>query len=192
LSIRATIFSTVTFRANSGGTGVVVDRSNGRVENKICELLAECTRTSIDTNATICRTSLGNGERHYLRLILLHRTNVTSFEQLRTIDGHIFPDFRTTAMAMHLLDDDQEYHRCMCESAALDMPRAMRDMFATLLLFGPPVEPWQLFIEFVNVSSPPLVIIGRTCATTTYTRIAWPTSMFNTEVTNQCTMRHSL
>jgi hypothetical protein len=74
---------------------------------------------------------------------------------VRTFDEHVYDSFESTARAMHLLADNQESRRCMLEACAEIRPAAIRDLFATLLQFGPPRNPEQLFDEFVAVRSRP-------------------------------------
>ena len=76
-------------------------------------------------------------ERFALRLLLLHRKGVTSFEDLRTIDGYLHETFKDAARAMGLLEDDTEHRRCLQEASIMNMPSQMRQLFATLLVFQP-------------------------------------------------------
>ena len=104
-------------------------------------------------------TTVMASERHYLKLILLNVAGATSFEHLRTVNGVVHPTFLETAKALHLIEDDNEWRRCMQQSATTDMPHAMRSLFATILLYGPPRDPQTLFQEFIPVRYPmPLII----------------------------------
>jgi hypothetical protein len=49
------------------------------------------------------------GELYYLRLLLLHVPGVTSFAELRTVNGQQFATFKEAAAALGLLEDDQEW-----------------------------------------------------------------------------------
>ena len=97
-------------------------------------------------------TTPAAGERHYLKLILLNVAGATSFEDLRTVNGVVHETFLEAAKALHLIENDNEWRRCLEESSAKDMPYAMRELFATILLYGPPREPHALFDEFAEVS----------------------------------------
>ena len=87
-------------------------------------------------------------QRFALRLLLLHRRGVTSFEDLRTVDGLLCDTFRDTARAMGLLEDDSEHQRCLQEAAIMNMPSQMRQLFATLMVFQTPSDIRALLEEF--------------------------------------------
>ena len=87
-------------------------------------------------------------QRFALRLLLLHRRGVTSFEDLRTVDGLLCDTFRDAARAMGLLEDDTEHQRCLQEAAIMNMPSQMRQLFATLMVFQTPSDIGALFEQF--------------------------------------------
>jgi len=88
-----------------------------------------------------------------MRLLLLHRPGATSFEDLRTIDGEIFPTFKEAAKAMGLFEDDTELFRCLEEATHMQMPPQMRGLFATVLLFVSPTDEMALFNDFQQAMS---------------------------------------
>ena len=96
-------------------------------------------------------------ERFCLRMMLLHCPGATSFEALRTLNGHEYPSFKDAARAMGLLEDDNELHHCLEEANLLQMPSQMRSLFATLLLFNCPSDPRQLFVDFQEAMSEDLL-----------------------------------
>ncbi|XP_016192896.1 uncharacterized protein LOC107633811 [Arachis ipaensis] len=51
----------------------------------------------------------GSGEIYYLRLLLNFVRGPTSYEDIRTIDGILYPTFRDACYAQSILDDDKEY-----------------------------------------------------------------------------------
>jgi len=59
---------------------------------------------------------VASGERFYLHLLLTVVAGATSFENLRTIDGVVYPTFQATCGAMGLLQDDQEWDACLREA----------------------------------------------------------------------------
>ena len=87
-------------------------------------------------------------QRFALRLLLLHKRGVTSFEDLRTVDGLLYDTFRDAARAMGLLEDDAEHRRCLQEASIMNMPSQMRQLFATLMVFQTPSDIRTLFEEF--------------------------------------------
>ena len=83
-----------------------------------------------------------------LRILLLHWTGVTSFEDLRTVNGHVHATFKDAARAMGLLEDDTEHRHCLQEASVMNMPSQMRQLFATLMVFQTPSDIRALFEEF--------------------------------------------
>ncbi|XP_061367498.1 uncharacterized protein LOC133310564 [Gastrolobium bilobum] len=57
----------------------------------------------------INRFSANNGEDSYLRTLLNFQRGCTSYEDLRTINGVVFPTFKDACYSLGLLDDDNEY-----------------------------------------------------------------------------------
>eukprot|EP00795_Rhopilema_esculentum_P009950 gene9950-18563_t len=92
-------------------------------------------------------------QRYALRLLLLHRRGVTSFEDIRTIDGQLYDTFKDAARAMGLLEDDAEHRRCLEEATIMNMPSQMRQLFATLMVFQTPCDIRDLFNEFKELMS---------------------------------------
>ncbi|XP_032690659.1 uncharacterized protein LOC116853632 [Odontomachus brunneus] len=54
-------------------------------------------------------------ELFHLRLLLLTVKGATSFEDLRTVNGEIYPTFTATCLALGLIEDDEEWMRAMDE-----------------------------------------------------------------------------
>ncbi|XP_061372128.1 uncharacterized protein LOC133314638 [Gastrolobium bilobum] len=57
----------------------------------------------------INRFSANNGEDSYLRMLLTFQKGCTSYYDLRTINGVLFPSFKDACYFLGLLDDDREY-----------------------------------------------------------------------------------
>ena len=87
-------------------------------------------------------------QRFAPHLLLLHHRGVTSFEDLRTVDGLLCDTFRDAARAMGLLEDDSEHQRCLQEAVIMNMPSQMWQLFATLMVFQTPSDIRALFEEF--------------------------------------------
>ena len=61
-------------------------------------------RASAPVIGRIYQVQPSDPQRFALRLLLLHHRGVTSFEDIRTVHGHIHPTFKDAARAMGLLE----------------------------------------------------------------------------------------
>ena len=78
--------------------------------------------------------SPGCGERYYLRTLLNYVKGPTSFEDIRTINGVLYPIFKDACYAMGLLDDDKEYIDGILEASFWGSAHYLRKLFAILLM----------------------------------------------------------
>jgi hypothetical protein len=86
------------------------------------------------------------GEVFYLRTLLTVVKGATSFEDLQRVPGNPVP--LPTCLARGLLQDDGEWRLCLEEAAGMHTGQQLRRLFVTLLLFGKPSQPDQLWILF--------------------------------------------
>lgn len=88
------------------------------------------------------------GDAYFLRLMLLHVPGAKSFQDLRTVDGVVYNNFKEAAIALHLLDDDSTLREFLQECNDIQMPPQVREAFAYILIFHEPREPLALWNEF--------------------------------------------
>jgi hypothetical protein len=88
------------------------------------------------------------GERFYLRLLLTVVTGATSYEDLRTHQGVLYPNFREACIAYGLTEDDNEWHQCLEEAKHMAVGRQMRHLFVTILKDCNPSNPRALWDTF--------------------------------------------
>ena len=89
-------------------------------------------------------------EQFFMRTLLLHRCGPTSFEDLRTIDGVIYPTYHQACRALNLLNDHTIWKVTLAEARAFTMPRQMRYIFAYVLAnnnISDPTTLWNIFKE---------------------------------------------
>ena len=94
-----------------------------------------------------------NRELFHLRVLLLNVRGATSFEHLRTVDGHVWPTFTEAAIALGLVENQRHWIACLQE--AVDNAYTGKDirfLFASILLHGlpalpRPIEMWEQFKE---------------------------------------------
>ncbi|CAI4220365.1 unnamed protein product [Auanema sp. JU1783] len=66
---------------------------------------------------------------------------------------HAYATFKEAARALNLLQTDDEWERCLQEASVYQMPAALRSLFATILLFCEPTEPFQLWLNHRDAMS---------------------------------------
>ncbi|KAH9624148.1 hypothetical protein KSS87_012813 [Heliosperma pusillum] len=88
------------------------------------------------------------GERYFLRLLLLHVRGATSFENLLTVNGFRCATFQEAALKLHLLEEDDAVDLCLNEACQVQMPSALRRLFSTVLIFCQPSDPLALWHKF--------------------------------------------
>ena len=87
-------------------------------------------------------------ERFSLRILLLYRKGLSSFESLRTVNGTKYPSFKEACYALGFLSDDSESKSCLQEASSFASPIQIRDLFVLILLNCTPSNPgmlWDLF-----------------------------------------------
>ncbi|KAG5602925.1 hypothetical protein H5410_034295, partial [Solanum commersonii] len=93
------------------------------------------------------------GERYYLRLLLMNVRGPKSYEDLRTVNGVQYNSFREAAEKRELLLCDNNLVECMSEAATYQMPSSLRQLFAMLLIYCNPTNPRELWERFENPMS---------------------------------------
>ncbi len=99
--------------------------------------------------------SASNGERLYLRMLLLNVPGATSWEYLRTTrhgtpEAQEWPTFKEACRARGLLQDDAEWERCLTEAASFASAMSLRGLYATLLAYNDVNNPKALWEKFQN------------------------------------------
>ena len=56
------------------------------------------------------------GERFYLRLLLVNVAGSKSFDDLKTVNGHLCTTFKQACIELHLVQDDREWMHCFEEA----------------------------------------------------------------------------
>ncbi|XP_074296881.1 uncharacterized protein LOC141627538 [Silene latifolia] len=101
----------------------------------------------------VAHAAPGEGERYYLRLLLAHVRGPTSFEDLLTFEGIIYTSFQEAALKRGILEQDNVADHCMDEAVQVEMPHALRRLFATILIFSCPNNPkdfWERYYEALS------------------------------------------
>ncbi|XP_019233403.1 PREDICTED: uncharacterized protein LOC109214007 [Nicotiana attenuata] len=84
------------------------------------------------------------GERYYLRLLLMNVRGPNSYQDLCKVDGKCCSTFREAAEKRGLLQCDNNLVEYMSEATNYQMPYSLRRLFATLLVYCNPANPTEL------------------------------------------------
>ncbi|XP_061349669.1 uncharacterized protein LOC133294914 [Gastrolobium bilobum] len=101
----------------------------------------------------INRFSSNNGEDSYLRILLTYQKGCTCYEDLRTINGVLFPSFKDACYSLGLLDDDNEYIDAIKEASFWVFAYYLRNLFALLLLSNSMTKPENVWDKCWNYLS---------------------------------------
>ena len=89
-----------------------------------------------------------SGELYYLRVLLIHVRGATSYEHLRTFNGITYNSYQEACFHRGYLIHDNEAYNCMNEAINDQMPSALRNLFATILIYNNPSNPLELWNQF--------------------------------------------
>ena len=90
----------------------------------------------------------GQGNRHYIRLLLCHAKGATCFHDLKVFEGHAYITYKEACAARGLLDDDKMHDEILADAILHQMPRQLRHTFAILLLWDEPTNPCALWEKY--------------------------------------------
>jgi hypothetical protein len=93
------------------------------------------------------------GERFYLRLLLVHTKGATSFLDLRSFQGIEYPTFKAACCARGLLADDNEWSDTLLEASTVMGAKPLRDLFIYILFHNEPANPLALWNLVVDIAS---------------------------------------
>ena len=85
--------------------------------------------------------ALSEGERYFLRLLFARVVCPCSFADLLTVEGHKFSKFHEAASKRGIIEPDDWIDQCLDETGTVQMPNALRRLFATILVFLEPSNP---------------------------------------------------
>ena len=92
--------------------------------------------------------SPSQGERYYVRMLLVQVRGALSFEHLRTVNGRLCASFKEACMLRGFLEDDRNLRAALAEGVPSQMPSVLRQLLAQILVFGQPRDPAALWEEF--------------------------------------------
>lgn len=94
--------------------------------------------------------------------MLLYTKDATSYEDLRTVHGVEYETYKEAAVALGVLEDDQEAHRILQDAADMDSALHTRQLFAMLLSLGEVQNPFRLYESFLPSFTEDILYEART------------------------------
>ncbi|XP_074361234.1 uncharacterized protein LOC141701490 [Apium graveolens] len=76
-----------------------------------------------------------DGDLLYLCMLLMWRKGSTSFDELRTVEGHVFESFKEACAVMGLLQNDSQWHKAMVENSHSSLAKQLCEMFVNILAY---------------------------------------------------------
>ncbi|KAE8240488.1 hypothetical protein A4X13_0g7779 [Tilletia indica] len=89
-----------------------------------------------------------NSSRYYMRLLLHIKAGVTSFSDLKTVDGKEYSTYQEACSAAGLLKDDKEWTTCLEEASSYRTAFSLRRLFCAILVNNQVSKPQKLYITF--------------------------------------------
>ena len=80
------------------------------------------------------------GERYFLRTLLIHKPGADSFQSLKVVQGVEQDTFRDACCALGLLSDVKKWQRCIQEAFSSSF-EALSSVFAIILAYSQPSNP---------------------------------------------------
>jgi len=81
-----------------------------------------------------------------MHLLLNHQVGCTSYEDIRTVEGHVYDSYREACCALGLLTDDRQFIDLITEVEVLGSRSSLCKVFASLLLtscMSDPLNMWN-------------------------------------------------
>lgn len=103
--------------------------------------------------------SVKSGESYYLRILLNIVKGPTCYEDIRTVNGTIYPSYKDACYALGLLDDDKEYIASIKETHAWATASFCRTLFVNLITSDSISRPDHVFKETFECLSDDVVHI---------------------------------
>ncbi|XP_074376809.1 uncharacterized protein LOC141718324 [Apium graveolens] len=128
----------VSFRTGTTLSEVVQQADSKRTKleawfeaNKKFPAARDFTYAEFPTHFTLIEVHATGGDLLYLRMLLMRRKGCTSFDDLRTVEGHVFESFNEACAALGLLQNDSQWHeavwKCMSDDIILRKRKECRN-----------------------------------------------------------------
>ncbi|GFQ88846.1 ATP-dependent DNA helicase [Trichonephila clavata] len=85
-----------------------------------------------------------NAECFYLRLLLINVRGPTSFQELKTANGHVCATFREACQKLNILENDAHWDISLADASNTAQPQQIRTLFSIILTTCFPANPKDL------------------------------------------------
>lgn len=83
-------------------------------------------------------------------MLLMYVRKLTSFDELKSIDGYQASSYKEAVKLRGLLQIDNGFNECLSEALAYNMPCFLRQLFTLLLVHFTPTNPRATWFKFEN------------------------------------------
>ncbi|UYV74016.1 hypothetical protein LAZ67_11001852, partial [Cordylochernes scorpioides] len=94
-----------------------------------------------------------NAECFYLRLLLINVRGPTSFQELKTVNGHVCATFREVCQKLELLENDAHWDISLADASNTAHPQQIRTLFSIILTTCFPANPKDLWEKYKDYMS---------------------------------------
>nr|XP_042906016.1 uncharacterized protein LOC122270892 [Parasteatoda tepidariorum] len=94
-----------------------------------------------------------NAECSYLRLLLINVRGPTSFQELKTVNGHVCAAFREACQKLSLLENDAHWDISLADASNKAQPQQIRTLFSSILTTCFPANPKDLWEKYKDYKS---------------------------------------
>lgn len=102
-------------------------------------------RQNIDVIGRMVYAHPASGERFYMRMLLNLVAGAKRFEDIRTVNGIVYPTYKEACFQRGLLDSDKEWHITLQDASKYASGAQLRDLFITMLIFYEVSNPGELW-----------------------------------------------
>ena len=88
-----------------------------------------------------------------MRLLLLYRKGICSFQELRTVHNIIYSTFKAALEPLGLSNNDNEWNLTLLEASHTATPKQLRELFVQILIHCLPNKPedlWEKYKDFLS------------------------------------------
>ncbi|XP_074359006.1 uncharacterized protein LOC141698233 [Apium graveolens] len=102
-----------------------------------------------------------SGELLYLCMLLLSIKGAVCFDDLKTVNDHVYNSFHEACAALGILQNDQHWHEAIGENAHTSMPPQLRAMFVNILVYSPVSHSRSLWEAHWGCMSDDILLVRR-------------------------------